>query len=84
MVTTLFAPWDEGAEAGAGAMLVVCRLAGLSALEMHYADVNLRAQSVVTGRAEPVSALSAAAPPGLSAGNDRVPVYFASPRGETI
>jgi hypothetical protein len=32
------------AEAGAGAMLVVCRLAGLSALEAHYADLNAFAQ----------------------------------------
>ena len=34
----------EHAEAGAGAMLVACRLAGLSALEGHYAGVNLSAQ----------------------------------------
>ena len=33
MTRTLFAPWDGSAEAGAGAMLVACRLAGLSALE---------------------------------------------------
>ncbi len=38
----------EGAEAGAGAMLVACRLAGLSALETHYADVNRRAQCSAT------------------------------------
>jgi hypothetical protein len=30
----------EDAEAGAGAILVACRLAGLSALEAHYAGVN--------------------------------------------
>ena len=36
---------SEGAEAGAGAMLVACRLAGLSALEGHYAGVRARAQS---------------------------------------
>ena len=35
------------AEAGAGAMLVACRLAGLSALEPHYADDNAQAQSGV-------------------------------------
>jgi hypothetical protein len=29
--------WLDGAEAGAGAMLVACRLAGLSALEGHHA-----------------------------------------------
>ena len=34
----------EHAEAGAGAMLVACRLAGLSALEGHYAGVSARAQ----------------------------------------
>jgi hypothetical protein len=33
------------AEAGADAMLVACRLAGLSALKAHYADVNADAQS---------------------------------------
>jgi hypothetical protein len=30
----------ENAEAGAGAMLVACRLAGLSALETYYAGVR--------------------------------------------
>jgi hypothetical protein len=30
---------DRSAEAGAGAMLVACRLAGLSALEGHYAGL---------------------------------------------
>jgi hypothetical protein len=30
---------------GAGAILVVCRLAGLSALEAHYAGVGIAAQS---------------------------------------
>ena len=39
--------WGGGAEAGAGAMLVACRLAGLSALEGHYADDNAQAQSGV-------------------------------------
>ena len=34
----------EGAEAGAGAMLVACRLAGLSALEAYYAGVRARVQ----------------------------------------
>jgi hypothetical protein len=34
----------EEAEAGAGAMLVACRLAGLSALETYYAKVRARAQ----------------------------------------
>ena len=33
----------EHAEAGAGAMLVACRLAGLSALDAHYAGVKWRA-----------------------------------------
>ena len=36
----------QGAETGAGAMLVACRLAGLSALEGHYAGVSVRAQPV--------------------------------------
>ena len=31
-------------------MLVACRLAGLSALEAHYADVNAQAQSGVEGQ----------------------------------
>ena len=34
----------EGAEAGAAAMLVACRLARLSALEGHYAGVRVCAQ----------------------------------------
>jgi hypothetical protein len=33
--------------AGAGAMLVACRLAGLSALEGHHAGDNAQAQSGV-------------------------------------
>jgi hypothetical protein len=45
----------EGAEAGAGAMLVACRLAGLSALETYYAGARVGAQCgaalVHTGRA---------------------------------
>jgi hypothetical protein len=36
----------EGAEAGAGAMLVACRLAGLSALGAHYAGVKLGATAL--------------------------------------
>jgi hypothetical protein len=36
--------WMEHAEAGAGAMLVACRLAGLSALVQYYAGVRARAQ----------------------------------------
>jgi hypothetical protein len=43
---TLFAPLgDEDAKAGAGAMLAASRLAGLSALERHYAGVNGRARN---------------------------------------
>jgi hypothetical protein len=38
---------DEGAEATAGVMLIACRLAGLSALEAHYAGLVANAQ---TGR----------------------------------
>jgi hypothetical protein len=38
------------AEAGAGAMLVAFRLAGLSALETHCADVNTDAPSAKAGR----------------------------------
>jgi hypothetical protein len=42
---TLLAPFGiEGAEAGAGAMLVACRLAGLSALVAYYAGVDTAAQ----------------------------------------
>ena len=40
----------KGAEAGAGAMLVACRLAGLSALEGHYAGLNAGAQFGPTQR----------------------------------
>jgi len=36
---------DEGAEVGAGAMLVTYRLAGLSALEAYYAGVVALTQS---------------------------------------
>ena len=36
--------WGRSAEAGAGAMLVACRLADLSALEGHYAEVSVSAQ----------------------------------------
>jgi hypothetical protein len=40
--TTAYAYWRkrQPAGAGAGAMLVACRLAGLSALEGHYAGVR--------------------------------------------
>jgi hypothetical protein len=38
---TLLAPLGGGAEAGAGAMLVACRLAGLSALEAYYAGAGV-------------------------------------------
>ena len=41
---TLLAPEMGHAGAGAGAMLVACRLAGLSALEAYYAGVRARAQ----------------------------------------
>ena len=41
---TLLAPWRGSAEAGAGAMLVACRLAGLSALEAYYARARVGAQ----------------------------------------
>jgi hypothetical protein len=34
----------DGAETGAGAMLVACQLAGLSALGAHYAGVKRRTQ----------------------------------------
>jgi len=37
-------PGFEGAEARAVAMLVAYRLAGLSALEAQYADINARTQ----------------------------------------
>jgi hypothetical protein len=37
--------WIEDAEAGAGAMLVGCRLPGLSALGAHYAGVKWRAMN---------------------------------------
>ena len=51
LLRTLLAPWGyEGAEAGAGAMLVACRLAGLSALEGHYAGLNACAQFGPTQR----------------------------------
>ena len=43
----------EDAEAVAGAMLVACRLAGLSALEGHYADINARAMRAETERGRP-------------------------------
>jgi hypothetical protein len=36
--------WMEHAEAGAGAMLVACRLAGLSALEAYHGGVRVGAQ----------------------------------------
>jgi hypothetical protein len=49
----LLAPWMEHAEAGAGAMLVACRLAGLSALETYYAEVRVGAQFEPTQRAAP-------------------------------
>jgi len=39
-----------GQPAGAGAMLVACRLAGLSALETYYADVDAHAQLLTTSR----------------------------------
>jgi hypothetical protein len=35
----------EGAEAGAGAKLLACRLAGLSALEAHHAGLVALAQN---------------------------------------
>jgi hypothetical protein len=40
----------EGAEAGAAAMVVGCRLAGLSTLEAHYAGINAFVQSGAGGR----------------------------------
>jgi hypothetical protein len=46
-------PWIEGAEAGAGETLVACGLAGLSALEGHYAGVNRRAQCEAARPARP-------------------------------
>jgi hypothetical protein len=39
--------WVVKRGSGSGAMLVACRLAGLSALEAHYADDNAQAQSGV-------------------------------------
>jgi hypothetical protein len=39
----------EGAEAGAGAMLVACRLADLSALGAHYAGIDDGTQSAARG-----------------------------------
>ena len=46
----LLAPFSVGgAEAGADAMLVACRLAGLSALEAYYEGVNARTQSDACG-----------------------------------
>jgi hypothetical protein len=41
--------WFEGAEAGAGAMLVACRLAGLSALETYYARLVTLTQLGASG-----------------------------------
>jgi hypothetical protein len=47
--------FDERAETGAGAMLVAYRLAGLSALEAHYAGGNALMQTRMrhAGRGEP-------------------------------
>ena len=48
--------WLDDAEAGAGAMLVACRLAGLSALEAYYAGVSMGAQCgphVAAGQGSP-------------------------------
>jgi hypothetical protein len=42
---TLLAPSGMEAEAGAGAMLAACRLAGLTAVAAYYAGVNARTQS---------------------------------------
>ena len=39
---------DAEAEAGAGAMLLACRLAGLSALEAHYAGVIAHTQDTAS------------------------------------
>jgi hypothetical protein len=54
---TLLAPLGmEHAEAGASAMLVACRLAGLSALGGHYAGLNtLRQWRALRGRGEDYS-----------------------------
>jgi hypothetical protein len=50
----------EGTEAGAGAMLVACRLAGLSALGAHYAGVSARKWDWLDALAAQCSALAAA------------------------
>jgi hypothetical protein len=51
LLRTLLAPWGyEGAEAGAGAILVACRLAGLSALE-DYAGIDAHPQYGACGAA---------------------------------
>jgi hypothetical protein len=43
-IATRLAPFWRNAEAGAGAMLVAYRLAGLSAVGVHYAGVKGQAQ----------------------------------------
>jgi hypothetical protein len=49
--------WLEGAEAGAGAMLAACRLAGLSALVFDYAVGGAGRQLAGSGADRPTDTL---------------------------